>query len=56
MAKSIKPAQRLDKDPPILSHMMAAIPLFTLITACCILGVLLIFVSFGDIGWLENFL
>lgn len=55
-AQFIKPAQLPDKDPPTLSHMMAAMPLFTLITACCVLGVLLIFVPFGDTGWMENFL
>lgn len=41
---------KLDKDSPTLSHMMVTTPLFILITACCVLGVLLVFVPFGDIG------
>ena len=44
MAKVIKPAQLLDKDPAKLSHMIAGVPLLVMISACCILGELLVFV------------
>lgn len=55
MAKVIKPAPLLDKDPEILSHMMATVLLLVLISVCCMLGELLIFVQFGDIGLMANF-
>ena len=37
MAKVIKPAQLLDKDPAKLSHIMATVPLLILTSTCCIL-------------------
>lgn len=56
MLKVIEPAQLLDKDLTKLSCMMVTVPLLVLIFTCCILGRLLIFVQFGDIGLMEIFL
>lgn len=55
-AKVIKPAQPLDKDPAMMSYMMAAMPLFSLFTTCFVIRGHLIFVQFGDIGLIKNFL
>lgn len=56
MAKVIKPAHLFDKDQAKLSHMMSAVPLLVLPSACCYLGGYFIFVQFGNIGLMENFL
>lgn len=37
-AKAIRPAQLLDKDPAILSHMIAAMTYLFFISTCCICG------------------
>lgn len=54
-AKVIKPAQPLDKDPAEFLGTVSCAT-FGFISTCCVLGGLLIFVQFRDIGLMENVL
>lgn len=56
MAKVIKPALLLDKDPAKLSHVLASMSLLVLSSMCCMLGGLSVFVLFGDIELMGNYL
>lgn len=52
----IKPLQMLEEDPANLRFMMASVSFLVLILTSCMLEGLLVFVQFGDIELIGNFL